>query len=591
MKIKWIITSLALLVTANCGRSQSPDGALGVITGEKNNSKSGENRSEPSSTKEEAANTEVSAYCLQGDCTAPASPTANINFASYSYFPGSQNGCQMGSDTVLLKSLQANRMTIFYRALYASVGRWQLYAQNVGVDAGGVMTPMGERVNLLPGCNGNTAGVVAFDVREYIDATGNSGARTFNLKSLERAAAVKVDITCVNAAQSASRTIDLSSLLDSDKSTVPFLKRDGAIGFWASKNVFIKADGTTLNSDGSAGSLVIPGYNDRLSSSGLPIAINDNSTSEASLTVSGSGVVTEKRVSYSIRHTLISDLTVTLVAPDGQTVVLQDRVSGTSPFTKEVVATFPSPVPFSGQWKLRVRDNINGDVGTLTAFGLIGSNISRVIGEDSNGIYIQTNDGNRYVTNNLSNASVAFGGIATGSFVAPDFGLFVTTQSSASAINFTRWQGNAVISQSNELYGMFVNGSGGSDVYGRNSGCIVYGSRPRQEAGADSSGECDYYSSEVNRWRSRLAPISRNQKTLLWHATAFAQNSCRGESPSYGCQLAVANLNNGIVSVVKVDRQALDFYNVDRGFFGGRWITERHDGDRGVIYLSNSYFD
>ena len=479
MKKKWMIISLALLATANCGRSQSPDGALEAITGEKNNSKASENRPEPSSTKEEASNTNVSGYCLQGDCTAPASPTANINFALYSYFPGSQTGCQMGADTVLVKSLQANRMTIFYRALYASVGRWQLYAQNVGVDAGGVMTPMGERVNLLPGCNGNTAGVVAFDVKEYSDATGNSGARTFNLKSLERAAAVKVDITCVNGAQSASRTIDLSSLLDSDKSTVHFLERDGAIGFWASKNVFIKADGTTLNPDGSAGSLVIPGYN--------------------------------------------------------------------------------------------------------------GSNISRVIGEEADGIYIQVTAGTRYVTNNLSNASVAFGGIATGSFVAPDFGLFVTTQSSANAINFTRWQGNAMISRSNELYGMFVNGSGGPDVYGRN--CYDYSSGPRQEAGADSSGVCNYYSTEVNRWRSRLAPISRNQKMVLWHATAFAQTSCRGESTSYGCQLAVANLANGVVTVVKVDRQALDFYNVDRGFFGGRWITERHDGDRGVIYLSNSYFD
>ena len=481
MQTKWMIISLALLATVNCGRSQNPEGALGIITGEKSNSKSGENHPEPSSTKEEASNTNVSGYCLQGDCTAPASPTANINFALYSYFPGSQTGCQMGADTVLVKSLQANRMTIFYRALYASVGRWQLYAQNVGVDAGGVMTPMGERVNLLPGCNGNTAGVVAFDVKEYSDATGNSGARTFNLKSLERAAAVKVDITCVNAAQSASRTIDLSSLLDSDKSTVHFLERDGAIGFWASKNVFIKADGTTLNPDGSAGSLVIPGYN--------------------------------------------------------------------------------------------------------------GSNISRVIGEEADGIYIQVTAGTRYVTNNLSNASVAFGGIATGSFVAPDFGLFVTTQSSANAINFTRWQGNAMISRSNELYGMFSTGTGSADVYGRySSECIRYASLQgtSQLTEAVTASNCGYY---AGYGYSRLAPISRNQKVLLWHATSANGYSCRIETTGYGCQLAVANLANGVVTVVKVDRQALDFYNVDRGFFGGRWITERHDGDRGVIYLSNSYFD
>ena len=80
-----------------------------------------------------------------------------------------------------------------------------------------------------------------------------------------------------------------------------------------------------------------------------------------------------------LTHTYIGDLVIELESPSGTTVVLHDRSGGT---TNDIVGTYGvdlSPAePLSGfhgessdgTWELRVRDEANGDTGTVNAWSL-----------------------------------------------------------------------------------------------------------------------------------------------------------------------------------------------------------------------------
>jgi hypothetical protein len=197
------------------------------------------------------------AACLNDNCTPPTSTVAPImTFSSLSYFPEGQTNCELGEYVRLVKSLQINQMTIFYRAKYASLGRWQLYARQIQVGTDGTMSFPSEKVNLLPSCDGNVNGVTGFSLTEYADATGSTD-RVLNISDVEKATNVKVSITCVNTAQSAVRVLNLATLSDSLETTVVPLSTLGARGYWPSKGVYLKSDGSSLNRDGTVGNLVV----------------------------------------------------------------------------------------------------------------------------------------------------------------------------------------------------------------------------------------------------------------------------------------------------------------------------------------------
>jgi subtilisin-like proprotein convertase family protein len=111
----------------------------------------------------------------------------------------------------------------------------------------------------------------------------------------------------------------------------------------------------------------------------VPKSIVDFGTTTSQLQFGSASLVSEIRVGVEIDHTYIGDLTVTLESPSGTRVVLHDR-SGSS--ADDIVGTYgldlnpaePLTVlngePANGTWTLEVRDDGNGDNGSLDAWEL-----------------------------------------------------------------------------------------------------------------------------------------------------------------------------------------------------------------------------
>ncbi|WP_345983073.1 S8 family serine peptidase [Streptomyces sp. DSS69] len=101
--------------------------------------------------------------------------------------------------------------------------------------------------------------------------------------------------------------------------------------------------------------------------------INDNSTVESSVTVSGitGNAPSALKVPVNISHTYIGDLRIDLVAPNGTVFNLKAFGSGGS--ADDVVTTYTvnaSSVAANGIWKLRVADNARADTGRINSWGL-----------------------------------------------------------------------------------------------------------------------------------------------------------------------------------------------------------------------------
>lgn len=105
-----------------------------------------------------------------------------------------------------------------------------------------------------------------------------------------------------------------------------------------------------------------------------PVAIPDLGRAESPITISrciGIGIGSRtSRVAVDISHTYSGDLVVSLIAPDGETFVLQSRTGGP---TANVVKTFTvdlSRKSANGTWKLRVQDAAAGDIGVVNRWTL-----------------------------------------------------------------------------------------------------------------------------------------------------------------------------------------------------------------------------
>lgn len=133
-----------------------------------------------------------------------------------------------------------------------------------------------------------------------------------------------------------------------------------------------------------------------LVSTNIPLTISTNGTPTvtSSLPVPYPGIVTDVDVvGVAGNHTWVSDLTITLIGPDGTEVVLVDQACGSEDnfnvsFDDEATGTLPCPYnnggtypPASllsafdgkqaqGSWKLRIQDNVPDDGGTLNAWSL-----------------------------------------------------------------------------------------------------------------------------------------------------------------------------------------------------------------------------
>ncbi|MBK7534904.1 MAG: proprotein convertase P-domain-containing protein [Myxococcales bacterium] len=106
---------------------------------------------------------------------------------------------------------------------------------------------------------------------------------------------------------------------------------------------------------------------------GTPTPIPDNNptgvTSTATATATGS--VLGLAVEVHIAHTYIGDLTVSLIGPNNQTVVLHNRAGGsTDNIDQTYNVTAFNGQPVTGEWKLKVADALIGFSGTLTSWTL-----------------------------------------------------------------------------------------------------------------------------------------------------------------------------------------------------------------------------
>ncbi|MBG6141691.1 S8 family peptidase [Longispora fulva] len=103
------------------------------------------------------------------------------------------------------------------------------------------------------------------------------------------------------------------------------------------------------------------------------VAINDNSTSESSLVVSGvtGNAPTTLKVGVNIVHTYRGDLVISLVAPDGSVYLLEDfpNNDSTANVNKTYTVNASSEVA-NGTWKLRVQDVASQDTGKIDAWNL-----------------------------------------------------------------------------------------------------------------------------------------------------------------------------------------------------------------------------
>ncbi|MEU9147128.1 S8 family peptidase [Streptomyces sp. NPDC048349] len=101
-------------------------------------------------------------------------------------------------------------------------------------------------------------------------------------------------------------------------------------------------------------------------------AINDNSTVESPITVSGvaGNAPATLSVPVDIKHTYTGDLKVDLVAPDGTVYTLHNRAGGSADNIIKTFTVNASSEVANGVWKLRVNDNANIDTGKIDSWAL-----------------------------------------------------------------------------------------------------------------------------------------------------------------------------------------------------------------------------
>lgn len=101
-------------------------------------------------------------------------------------------------------------------------------------------------------------------------------------------------------------------------------------------------------------------------------AINDNSTVDSPITVSGrtGNAPTNASVTVAIVHTYQGDLKVDLVAPDGSLYNIHNRSGGSTDNINKTVQFNLSSEPLNGTWRLRVNDNASNDIGRIDSWSI-----------------------------------------------------------------------------------------------------------------------------------------------------------------------------------------------------------------------------
>lgn len=102
-------------------------------------------------------------------------------------------------------------------------------------------------------------------------------------------------------------------------------------------------------------------------SADTPKPINDNTTVDSYINVTGAGTVKELKVTIYATHTYQGDLVVKLYAPNGSSTTLHNRTGGgiDNYIKHDLPVTAFDGVTAAGWWRLSVQDAAGGDVGQL----------------------------------------------------------------------------------------------------------------------------------------------------------------------------------------------------------------------------------
>lgn len=253
------ITFSLLLTFASCQQGADPDFDNPVDPENLKNSPGAAAQTETASAGTEPAPDEqpeavsTPEPCLTADCVTPTNTALAVNGLAFI-----ADDCPASSVTVL-KNVSLNRITLLYRAKYASDGLWQLYARNLTVNADGTLALTGTGpTNLFPNqCVGNTDGVTGYTITGY--AGSGTTYKYYSWTNVTNASAFTINMTCYSAPLNSSNTFDAATLSPSVATTTSFLTTDGAVGYYKAQNVYVKSNGTTINPNGTANAFVIPG--------------------------------------------------------------------------------------------------------------------------------------------------------------------------------------------------------------------------------------------------------------------------------------------------------------------------------------------
>jgi len=107
-------------------------------------------------------------------------------------------------------------------------------------------------------------------------------------------------------------------------------------------------------------------------SNGTDVTINDNTTVNSPITVSGrtGNAPTNASVTVAIVHTYQGDLKVDLVAPDGTLYNIHNRTGGGTDNINKTITLNLSSEALNGTWNLRVQDAGAGDVGYINSWSV-----------------------------------------------------------------------------------------------------------------------------------------------------------------------------------------------------------------------------
>ena len=102
----------------------------------------------------------------------------------------------------------------------------------------------------------------------------------------------------------------------------------------------------------------------------MSIPDNNSTGVTSSIPAIGTNPATDIKVDVNISHTYIGDLTVTLIAPSGNTYTLHSKSGGGA---DDIVKTFNVSVnneDVTGDWQLKIVDSANADTGALNNWGI-----------------------------------------------------------------------------------------------------------------------------------------------------------------------------------------------------------------------------